>query len=354
MEESEINDIRDKSEFKGKTFSGFKKCDVKKELLKSLYHSKIEPSCYWCAELICAGHYIELWDIIIEFYSRHIHVGNPKLIIYLEKRTTDFKDIVNNGYANQELRLRNNMKIRKLFCEIVCILCESKKQHSYDEIKVKKDDLDLNQMTDRFKAPDTSYAENIYEKQDPSDIFIPINELAYDLSDEGKNVINACYWIEWIIEFDSIYKKEKYKCERRAFAPVDHKCQMDIIWMIWDIFLQESSNRNPLIQKIIKCAIELFSLKYSQGSIKKRKLLLYFVAGVLTESCNLTEEMIKDKQKITTFMEQINNIYIQIKNNEQSPGTDYLYTNMKSSNLEKTIAKLETMKHFETGFIPRI
>ena len=127
----------------------------------------------------------------------------------------------------------------------------------------------------------------------------------------------------------------------------------DIIWIIWDIFLNESKNQSNFVQRIISSALNLFCLRYRTGCHKKRRLLMYFIIGVLTEPFSLEEEIVKDKKKVQVIIQSIDKIYKQIKKNEHSPGTDYLYQNMKASNLEKTIAKLETMNSLGEEYVPR-
>ena len=358
MEESEINNLRGEGEFRGISFSKFKKVDVKKELLNSLIHSKIEPACYWSAELICAGHYADLWEIILLFYSKYVHLGNSNIGIYLEMRINDFKGILNNGYSDNALRLRNNEKIRKLFCEIMCILCDAKRRHSFDNVKIKTEDLNMLSVKDKFKAPSTEYGEEVFTTEDPKELFPFVNELAYSVTESGNNQMNACYWIEWIIEYENRCKalKEKIFCDRRTFAKVDLKCQKDIIWIIWDIFLKEANKRSKLVSKLMNALLTLFCLKYTTGCHKKRKNLMYLAISVLCETFVSEKEIIRHSQLdlVNKIKQNINLVYSQIKKNEESTGTDYLFLGMKSSNLENTIKKLDAMNSFGETFVPRL
>jgi hypothetical protein len=352
MNDIEINDIRNASDFKSISFSKYKTAAVIKELLNSMVNCKIENACNWSAELICAGHYSELWNAILIFIGKHIHLGNPKLPIYVENRFNKFKEILMNGYLDNELSMRNNEKIRKLFSEIICVLCFSKKKHSIDPIKIKsEDEFDMFNMTSKLKATSIDFAQESFLKEDPKELFIAINELAYNISTKSKDTITACKWIEWIMEFERLCKKRKEKCicERRTFAPVQEKFQMDIVWLIWDVLLKETIKRkNELCKRIILSTLNIFCIKYTPAVKKRRRFLMYFVIGLLTEEVNYNIDIITNKQEIDTIVSKINIIYKQIKTNEEKPDTDYLFNGISKSNLEKTIEKLDKMKEINT------
>ncbi len=359
MGDIEINDTRLAGEFKGITFSKFKKTDVKKELLNSLIGSKIEQACYWSAELICAGHYIDLWDTIIFFYSNHVHLGNPKIAIYLELRINNFKDILNDGYSEDEMQMRNNDKIRRLFGEIMCILCDAKRKHSYNIIKIKKEEFDMVELRDKFKAPTNKFAEDIFSEEDPNELFPAINEIAFNISAEGANVMNACYWVEWVVEFESTCKKRKEKlvCDIRNFPQVDIKFQKDVVWIIWDLLITESAKRSKIIQKIMNALLTLFAIRYTRGCVKRRRPIIYFALSLLCESSISTEEIMRVSQKeiVGNILTKIDLVYKQIKKCEEMNEPIYeTFKDPKTINLERTIEKLEKMNTFGETFIPRI
>ena len=151
-------------------------------------------------------------------------------------------------------------------------------------------------------------------------------------------------------------ERKKMRCERRTKIPVESKNQMDIVWIIWDIFLKEANKRSKIIIKIVNAVLNLFTLKYTNNCNKKRKYLLFFVISLLCENLTIDEEIIRKTQHeiVGNILKKIDMVYKQIKKNEVSPGTEYLFKDLKSSNLEKTIEKLEKMNSFGESFIPRL
>ena len=351
MNEFEINDVRSEKQFKGITFSKFKRTDAKKELLNSLKSGRIEQALHWSAEFICCGCFIELWDIILNFIGKHIHLGNPKLPIYLEMRFNNFKEMIST-YNGVGLDIRNNDKVRKIFAEIIIILCSSKKKHSIESIKIKKqEEFDMTTMAIKLKAPNVQYATDIFKKDDPKELFIAINEFAFHVSKDSRSSLDACYWLEWILEFENLCKKRKDVCicERRSFVMVDEKCVKEPIWMIWDVlFKANAEKKSEISDKILKSIFELFCIRYTSGVKKKRKYLLYFAISLLTDTFDSTIDIIENKATVDNITKKINLIYKEIKKNEQRPATDYLFTGLEKSNREKTFEKLEALNKLNT------
>jgi hypothetical protein len=350
---SDINDIRQGSQFRGISFSNFKKLEVKTQFIENIKRGKVEPACYWCAELICAGHYMDVWETIIHYVGKYIHLGNPKLVIYLDRRYLVFKNIIEQGHFLNELQLRNNLNIRKMFAEIVCILTISNKKPSFECIKInREDEFDITQMTERLIAPSMKYIDEIFLPKDPKELFIALNEFAYNISDERNNMSGAFYWIEWIIEFDIICKKRKTPCycEKRRNYSVDNKLQTDVIWIVWDTifyYCEHKENKNtPFIKLIMKSLLSLFSIKYTTASCKKRKYLLYYAIELLTEPNIQSLDMISDKTILQSVVNKINNIYKQIKTNEECPNTDYLFANLEQQNtFDQSMLKIEMINN---------
>ena len=359
MDELNIDDKRNTNDFRGITFSKYKKSDVKKELLNSINNNKIENACNWTAELICAGHFSELWEIIIFCLGKHIHLGNPKLPIYINLRFQAFKEIIQSGYIGNELLLRNNNKVRSLFAELVSILCISNKKPAFEVVKIKSEAFNMMSITGKLKAPHVNYGKTVFRQNDPNEIYISINELAFQLSGKDKNLLKSCYWIEWLIEFDLICRKNKQTltCEMRTFPKIDQKYQNDVIWIVWELLLLNVKS-NPVAEKIMNSLLDLFSLKYSYSVKRKRRYLLYFAVEIITEVIPTHIEILDHKEKsiVDNVVKKINLIYKNIKRNEEKSNSDYLLSNLpseKRSNAEKTIDKLGKMDTINTSIIPR-
>ena len=73
---------------------------------------------------------------------------------------------------------------------------------------------------------------------------------------------------------------------------------------------------------------------------------MYFAISLITENVDFNIKVFENVKAIENVKEKINVVYKQIKKNEKSPKTSYLFNNGivdKNRNLEKTIKKLDKM-----------
>uniref|UniRef100_A0A6C0I5H0 Uncharacterized protein n=1 Tax=viral metagenome TaxID=1070528 RepID=A0A6C0I5H0_9ZZZZ len=343
-----FDDVRTYADFKGVSFTGYKKTDVIFQLIENMKRGKVEDSCHWCAELIAAGHYEDLWETIFLYFSKNIHLGNPKMILYLEMRYEYFKNILNSGKFLTELHLRNNESIRKLFAEAISILTVSSKTHSYEPVKVNRDDDFLfDNMSNKLKANNTSYAYPIMKTDDSKELHIAANEFSYHVS-TSKDTMLACYWIEWVLEFDVVCRKKKLPCvtEHRKFVKVDCKYRNDPIWIIWASLLYYTEKMdNPAIGKIMDALLSIFSSRYNTNVCKKRRFLLYFAVDIITKPVNMNIEVISDKAVVRNVMDRIDTIYKEIIKTQIVPKPNYLIDGALPSNFNTSVAKLDILNN---------
>lgn len=348
----EINDMRQANDFKGVSFSDYKKGDVKKQLIDAMLCNKLETACYWSAELICAGHFSDLWEIILYFTSKHIHIGNPKIAIYLEMRYNIFRNIMNKANIVNEIDARNDEECRKLFAEVMITLSLSQRKMSFEEVKIKRhEDFDMTYMKERLKAPSMKYAESFFMQKDPKEIFIALNEFAYSISSESANITNACYWFEWLIEFDASCKKRKLqcKCEPRNH-PIEAKFRSDVIWVLWDAIMYYGETLNiPLVTKTLQSLLRLFCIRYTNACGKRRKYMLYYAISLITETVPVNIHLVENKDLLSSGLSKVNFIYKQVKKNEQTPSTEYLFHNIdKQMALERSMKQMEIINSLDS------
>jgi len=334
-----IHDKRESKEFTSATFSNYKKSEVVKVLTTSLNKPDIEGALYWSVELICSGKFKELWDTILLVMSKNIHLANPKLPIYIASRFAKFREIVQNGYIDNELMLRNSPQIRELFAEIILVICFSSKKPALEMIKMNKmEDFTLELLGQKLKADSMEYSKNIFREKDPNEILLAINEFSYHL--QRKNILRSCYWVEWLIEYEAVCRKTKneIKIEPRDFARAPEKYQTDCIWIVWEILLESVKKSDPK-KKIMASLLDLFSLKYNFAQKKKRKSILYFAVELCTEHIDMNIPIVRDTAKITHIKNQAGKLYLAIKKNEIQP--DVLSD--KERHMNSTLEKMKLL-----------
>ena len=100
--------------------------------------------------------------------------------------------------------------------------------------------------------------------------------------------------------------------------------------------------------KLMKAIFDIFCIKYTTAACKKRRYLLYFAVALLTEPVPTNIDLMSNKPLIQNVVEKINEVYKQIKKQEESPNTEYLFANLQKENaFEKSLKKMDLVNSID-------
>lgn len=296
-------------QFGSNTFTNNKKANVLRELEKCIYYQNIDEALLWTGDLLCSGFLIELWNLYIHVLCKYIHIHNPKITLYIYKKFTEFKIMLEE--CKNDLELRNKEESRILFFSVTLILTESNKDTILECMNFV---FNFDEIFTNLKAPHMKYIQPFFKDGDPKEIFIPLNELAYHLF-ETKNKKDIFYWIEWIIEYDNKLTKNKkqIKCIKRDF--IKSKI-LNIVWIIWEMII--SIKPQTIMNKILITLFELFSIKYTiSNNYKKKDLLMFSVMLIINEEhINFDKKIIGNIEIFNNLNEKMIKTFEQLKKSE--------------------------------------
>ena len=260
----------------------------------------LEAACHWTAEFVASGLFADVWEIALLFFGKHVHAGNPRLASYLALRADTFRDLAEASPT--ELALRNVPAVRKLFAEMMCVLCASPKRHPTETVHVAAGDFALTELHGKLKAPRGDCAKLM--EGDATEVLIPFNELAHALA--SKRALEACYWLEWVIEFERLCAKKKKRCvaAQRAYMAK----RVDLVWIFWDLIFAALADR-PAHAKLARSTLRLFTLRYTPALHDSKRYLLYFAVALCCDPVDPSTELVYDKVGVEAVLAKCNSSY---------------------------------------------
>lgn len=222
-----ILDTRGKEHFKIQSYSNYLKKDVITIFQKKILEAEIEDACHWCTELMLSLCFDTIIDKMLMIAFKYINISEPQLPFYF---WSNIEFLMNS--SKQPNEMRNCQVARNHIIELCVILCSASKGKPLSLMTQLKNKLDLNNITKHLEAT-INYLQNIKRSDDPEDISIFMNELGHSI--KHKNYENAIMWLTYIINYDKIIKKNKYKLvvsKRNNTKDGDH-----VIWYIWELIL---------------------------------------------------------------------------------------------------------------------
>ena len=297
-----INDIRSKKEFDTKSFSGYNIKDVIRVFKKSMKENNIETSCNWCIELILSMKVELIYETLLIFFAKSVHISCPSITKKVLKRFKQYKQLL-----VEDCLLRNIQMIRNHIIELTIIACMSKKSKQISFKPIHITDMDINIIKSNFTA--TEYIiDHLFKSNDPIELKYIINEFVYNI--KKKNYDKCNYIISWVIFYDKQLAKKKtpLTCHNRFSHYLENNLN-DIVWFLWEILLIESYKAHKFAQLQINYLFKLYIFLYEQKYKYKYFILYLFALKYITDNYDISTPIIYNNGLLIEVGLNINNLF---------------------------------------------
>ena len=315
IEDSCITDTRDIVQLSTNTISGFLRSKVKAALRRAMKEGEIEPACYWSAELLCSLRPEDVWEEIISFYGAHVNTASLNLAVYIAERIGNFKAIAN---SEQDGELRNNYDVRRIFAEVIAVTMLSRRRQSLRiASKLDRKAFDMSELSPLLRADKPDYVNLFVKAKDPSDIHIPLNELSFHLSSPSGDADLACYWIDWLLAYVAVMKKDKrnVQVQSRSWPPVQDRYSQHPIWAVWDCIIGAAGKKSSKQSRAVESLSVLFCLRFKDSTPLRRRQILYTAVYSLIEEPRQYPPLCRDMKRVNKVKDRIDMIYLQVSSN---------------------------------------
>lgn len=324
--EYQIFDYRKSEAFKKMTFGNYQKCDVLSAFQKSLNNGNIDETCHWMVELLVSGYIDEIWYKLLSIASKNINIANPSLPQYLYYRYSQYINLINKPTFEGDflIKTRNVQEIRNHLAEIIAIIAVSSKNSINKTIKITTEEFRVDNFKAQLDAIEYKLVIPIILQEDPSEVKMVANEIAYRLKESYSSFTRCNYWLHWLLEWEKICSKKcgKFQCGYRGKNYIKPQFAHDFIWLVWDVIFQEVNNRksynNNKTQNQIRALYELYCYQFSASNKKKKIFLVIHAFLLLTMEVNWTTPIINNYPVVLQSSANINYLFLDYKKLEQS------------------------------------
>lgn len=300
--------INDSRIFDKTSFSEYKKSSLFTEWTKSILQSQYETACHYTSEIDCSLWQTELWDKMMMFSCKYIHLHNPLLPIFLEKQYKKFIDL---HKVETPIQIRNNISHRKIICQIIGVLVYNGKGPVYNLPNIETNAIKL----DEFRSnPMHGISQVIFKKEDHELVVSILNGLFIYLSNGAMHKALECLSIIIQIEKDIKKNKGDFHISPRGNTWIPPKTNRDWIWLVWEGILHWNVP-NAMLKQSLQSLLFLFCYEYTSSKKNSRMCIIINAFLIICNNNTYIEQPLVDnnyKALISKACQNINKMYFDI------------------------------------------